>query len=273
VNRHQYIRLWAAPFGSAAGWARVRGLSGNDLLRLQENVARQRTVLMARNLLASILVNLEGVACADELVWGDLERLLLATYAETFCATPEVIADCPECGTYCEHRLDIKSMLGTEPDLADPRYPLNGEADGWVATLRELRVADLIAVIDEGDVAHRMARLFAMSVVELRDPAGTVVDVTVCPTAVVSAIDEALAELNAAGLILIASTCPNCGCELSCRLDPFALLLREAERSRDIWVDVAQLAKAFGWRAPEILALPDRHRRRLLKLTENGVAV
>jgi len=270
VEGLRHIRLWDAPFGPAAGNVAIRGLVGSDLLLIQEG--QGPPAVLSLHLAKEVVAELDGADTVADIAFGDLQRILTAAYAQTFGARPELVANCPDCGVRCELRPDLNAILDTAPTAASASVTIPDGAGTWSAHLRAPRASDMAecACVADGETAA--AFLLDRIVSQISGPDGSVAEASELPEPVRVMLDTALAEANAGGQILINAICPDCARSLCCHLDPLALLRRQAEFSGDILVDVARLAAAFGWSAPQILALPHRHRRRLLKIATAGDA-
>ncbi len=76
-----------------------------------------------------------------------------------------------------------------------------------------------------------------------------------------------MAELDPAAEIWLEATCPACGSASTVLLDPAAIVVEEVDRhARRILREVDQLARAYGWREPDVLALGPARRRAYLGL-------
>ena len=61
--------------------------------------------------------------------------------------------------------------------------------------------------------------------------------------------------------------CPDCGASTTADVDVTGLLTdRVADQAQRVFLDVADLASAYGWSEPQILALPEPRRRAYLEL-------
>ena len=83
--------------------------------------------------------------------------------------------------------------------------------------------------------------------------------------------DRALAQVNAAGLLIFDVTCPACETEAPMRLDPLRLLRAEAARAGDI-AAAGALSARLGWPLSQVLDLPNAHRRALSRLVSEVAA-
>lgn len=76
-----------------------------------------------------------------------------------------------------------------------------------------------------------------------------------------------MAELDPAAELWLEATCPACGSTWSVLLDPAAIVDEEVDRhARQVLREVDQLARAYGWREPDVLALSRERRRAYLGL-------
>jgi hypothetical protein len=79
---------------------------------------------------------------------------------------------------------------------------------------------------------------------------------------------QAMAELDPGAELLLAVTCPACGTGSDVPIDPGALAIAEVERQATLLLrEVDQLARSYGWREADILALSAERRRAYVALT------
>jgi hypothetical protein len=253
------VRL-ASAAGGPADEVEVRGLDGGDILMLQEASAVPSAALARR--LAEAVAPATGTA---ERPWRDVERILLATLAATFGPEPELIADCSACGGRFAVAPDIAAMLATDPDGTEEEVALPPPFEDWRLRFRGPSAAEMERAGRSPAGAPAERRLRDSMVVALTAPQGAV-PLTGAGPEVAAAVDRALADANAAGLLIVGAACPLCGEAVACRIDPLALIRAEAARNGDVLLEVARLAVALGWPAPELLALPHVRRRRLLAI-------
>jgi hypothetical protein len=76
-----------------------------------------------------------------------------------------------------------------------------------------------------------------------------------------------MAELDPAAELWLETTCPACRSTWTVLLDPAAIVVEEVDRhARRVLREVDQLARAYGWREPDVLALSRERRRAYLGL-------
>ena len=213
----------------------------------------ERTSSLERPWRELALLELAGETSVEEaarLPVGERDRRLLALRTMLFgrwipCET--------RCGT-CDDRLEME---------LDGEGIANGSAaahaDGWIAE-GSVRVRPP----DSMDIA---AALVA------DDPAAAILERCLEPGSAsasesvrASAIGR-MAELDPGAEIWLEATCPACGSSWTVPLDPAAIVVEEVDRhARRVLREVDQLARAYGWREPDVLALSPARRRAYLGL-------
>jgi hypothetical protein len=202
------------------------------------------------------LLELAGETSAAEAAWlpvGERDRRLLALRISLFgrwipCET--------RCGT-CDERLELE---------------LDGEgfAAGPAAADADERIARGSAATRPPDSTDIAAALIA------DDPAATILERCTdrgpasVPESVRTAAIRRMAELDPGAEIWLEATCPACGSPWTVLLDAASIVLEEVDRyARRVLREVDQLARAYGWREPDVLALSPARRRAYLGLVSS----
>ncbi|WP_209425155.1 hypothetical protein [Pararhodobacter sp. SW119] len=82
---------------------------------------------------------------------------------------------------------------------------------------------------------------------------------------------EALAEFDPLPAFSVAARCPDCGAEATHPIDlEGALLDRLAADQSRLFTEIDTLARRYGWRDIDILAMPARRRARYLRIAETA---
>ncbi|WP_282004262.1 hypothetical protein [Propioniciclava sinopodophylli] len=174
---------------------------------------------------------------------GTAASLLVASYAEAFGASVDVVTACASCGSQLEAEIALPLAA---PGAASARL---GDLAVRLPTLREL---DLVHGLPDAGV-----RLSGWCVTSTGDdPAGFPAE-----------LDALADELAGAASLHGAVVCPECGAVFDATLDPAAVLWERicADAPR-LLGEVAALARAFGWSESQILALSDARRDAYLDL-------
>jgi len=186
---------------------------------------------------------------AARLPVGERDRRLLALRRSLFGRWIACETRCGACSERLELELDGEQLAGATPTRA-PGPDLD---DG-------VRVRPP----DSTDIAAAMAT---------DDPAATILDrcvdagpLSLAPGAREVAIRR-MAELDPGAELWLEATCPACGSTWSVLLDPAAIIVDEVDQhARQVLREVDQLARAYGWREPDILTLSRDRRRAYLGL-------
>ena len=265
----------------------VGGLSPEDLLRIFERPALPGPSGDALALLAAW--SGEPVEELAELSLGRRDERLLRLYRRAFGPAMEVHGSCPGCGEQLELALDLDLLLGVDdgaevsfgsPLEETPEGELERSACGesWRVRFRAVTSADLEAVAAEppeeeppageaADPAEAVRRALLRRTVSAVERGGEAAEVDALPPALAAPLAEAMAELDPFAEVLLALDCPACGRAWEGALDAAASLGRSLDRAAGILLaEVHTLARAYGWREADILALSPIRRRTYLEI-------
>ncbi|HET6236799.1 MAG TPA: hypothetical protein VFE41_17830 [Acetobacteraceae bacterium] len=201
---------------------------------------------------AARLLHLAGENTAD-LPVGAAVAALLARHRAWFGPTLRGVADCPQCNTRLEIACDVDELL---------RTPVPGPgvhsvaADGHRVQFRLPTVADLIAVESGLDEDVAALGLLDRCLVDAKADA-----------ALLAPVSERMAEIDPLGDAELALQCESCGAQFARGLDAGEFLWREIEtRALRLLGHVHALARAYGWREADILAMSPTRRQVYLDL-------
>jgi hypothetical protein len=198
------------------------------------------------------------VATLAELPLGERDRLFLEARGRLFGWHVDAESRCVACGERLDLSFDIAEMLRGRAESGAER-----EIPGETAQLR-LRAPNSIDLAEAAVASNPEEALFARCVdADAGDLAALLGDVDLR-----AAIADRLAQLDPYAEMVLAGRCPQCGAVSDTIFDPAGFLLEEiAAYAEGLVADVDQLARAYGWREADILALGPRRRRRYLELT------
>lgn len=250
------IRVRAAPDMAAIDG---RPLDDADLLD-----AWERTSELVRPWRELAILELVGAGPADEVAHlpvGSRDGLVLDMLKAAFGPGLEAEVSCPACGERLELRLDVDQVRQPGPV---PAVGHEISLDGWSV---EFRLPDSIAVAacreSDGDLEPILLR---RCVERVRHGRG-VADLEALPAAVRGAVAARMAELDPQAEVLVDVACPACGHRWPALFDPVDFLLRVLDgHARHLLLEVDQLARAYGWREADVLALSPQRRRQYLEL-------
>jgi hypothetical protein len=174
---------------------------------------------------------------------GERDRRLLALRISLFGRWIACEMRCPACEERLELELDGDSLMTIGAPTAD------ADADPSDVRVRPPDSRDVAAAMDALDPAEAILE--------------RCVDAGPRP---LSEHDRAaairrMAELDPGAEIWLEATCPVCGSTGNVQIDPAAIVVEEVDRhARQVLREVDQLARAYGWRESDVLAL-GRERR------------
>lgn len=190
------------------------------------------------------------------------ERNLLALrrYAELFGPSVELVGKCTYCGAPVEFSIDAGSCAGSiAQDPGEKAMPEWHELHAGDATLR-FRLpmpADLheLRAMDDADA-------FAEALLARCVEGGLPDDARLR-----DALSRRIESLMPGASLSFSLRCPDCGGGWEAPLDPVELLWRELRlRAERLLVDIATLARNYGWSEREILGLGPVRRAAYLQL-------
>jgi hypothetical protein len=238
-------------------------LGGDALLSTWESAAAQHPLDRALTILQAAY----GGPSRDELARlpiGERDSLLFAFHAVHFGPQVEGQAHCPQCAGHVEVGLDLRALpLG---EAAAPRV-VRVEAEGYTVECRlpdSYDVAAVLRALLAGRSSDPRRLLFERILVAVeRD--GQPVDGESLPEVVHLAVADALDAAQPLADAQMLLTCPTCGHVWSLVLDivDFVWARLEALALR-LLGEVDALARAYGWRETDILALSPARRHAYL---------
>ena len=228
----------------------MRALAANDILQLWETAQGQHPVDQALALLAGA----QPDHSRDELAalpLGVRNQRLLALRRLSFGDRLGGRAVCPQCNETVEFELSCGSLLS----LPDARHERTFEINDYALRVRPLNSFDLAATAAAADVTEARRLLMRRCVIEIRRD-DTVIDVETLPSTLNDAIAEAALAADPQAELLLDLNCPACAHHWQSLLDIVHILWGEvAARARRLLLEVHLLARAYGWREADILAL------------------
>jgi hypothetical protein len=240
----------------------MRPLTPSILLAVWDRAAVRSAPGRAMDLLAAACPDQAPEALA-RLSVGRRDACLLTLREWAFGPELESLADCPRCGECLELRFrvgDIRMLAGA----ADPPEAVSVTVDG-----RELRFrlpdSEDLEVLAAGEGADGVSVLLRRCL--LPGPGAEQGLPDRLPDAAVEEIGARMAEADPQADIELALTCPACGHGWLAPFDVGSFLWIEVDSwARRLFQDVHLLARAYGWREADILALSPRRRQRYLEM-------
>ncbi len=243
----------------------LAGLSANAILRLWEIGAAQHPLDRA---LTFLMVAEPGLTRAElaRLPVGHRDARLLALYARLY--GPQIAGQgrCPTCDERAEFELDARAVLAIA-DNDDRLAPMSVTSGDYVVTYRLPDSFDLAEIARLADVDQARQRLLERCIVQATCD-GAEIAAEQLPAEIVALVAEQMAARDPLAVIEVELTCPVCGSQWEPVLDIVTLLWTRLEaQARRLLHEVHTLARAYGWRESDILALSPARRQAYLALT------
>ena len=229
----------------------MRALDGAELLALWESGLSRHALDRAALLAAAARPDWPPETIADRPL-GSIGTSLLRLRAANFGPRIDAHADCRHCGERLAFTLDVDVLL---QDTLDDAH-----ATTEVAGLR-LRAASLRDLAAVATLSAEQATRALLARCTLAGRSDTLDD------GARAQVEDALEALDPQADCALALRCVACGQDGTAQLDAAALLWDEIEvRARALLHEVHQLASAYGWSEPQVLALSPARRATYLAM-------
>lgn len=243
------------------------GLSAEQILRVWEDGRARHPLDRALVVLAA---GLPGVSWAElcRLPIGRRDAALLELRARTFGDRLALLACCPRCGARAELALDVRALI--QPPAAAVQE-LVVDDDGGPRRLRYRLPdsSDLAAVLalDEEAAAQRLRARCLIETAEDDDDGDGEARATALTPAVAERLDAHMAAADPQVETELAVSCPACEASWIELLDIGEAFFVEIEREATrLLGEVDALARVYGWREGDILAMSATRRASYLEL-------
>ena len=230
-------------------------LAATELLEAWDRLRRVPAHWDARN---SALLQALGMSCPQDTA-GSRQALLLDVYAECFGNRIDGVAKCPACAAEVELTVPVAELISAVPAPA-PVAPF--EVDGATVHWRLPDGRDLAASASAADPDQGALMLLTRCVL---DPAPELTD------RLRAKLAERVAAADPYADISFELSCPSCATAWESPLDIGEFVLtRLGIAAQRLLREVDELARAYGWTEPAILALTHSRRDAYLDLVRHG---
>jgi hypothetical protein len=247
----------------------MQGLSGSKLLQVWEAGQRQKPLERAVTILDHVLPYHAHTQLA-ELPIGRRDELLFNARAATFGSYLRSLVECQNCGEQLEFGFEA-SDLGIMPETADVELEPVGtlqqfSEDGYTVEFRLLTGLDLETLRREAGPELARSELVHTCIRKVWRE-GEEITVDRLPDPIIDALAVRLAERDPHALIEFDLECPACGRRWQTTFDIVSFFWAEIEAAaRHLLREVHTLARAYGWRETDILALSAARRQAYLEM-------
>lgn len=206
-----------------------------------------------------------GTVDVGRMSLGQRNRLLFELRSKVFGKVLEAAVRCPSCTTAIEFSLqasDLAASTGTGGDEIWHRLV----SEEFEVTFRLLTATDLAAAAQSGRRNATRRELLERSIGSATR-GGAFVAVVDLPPHIVEAVGEAIIEADPGVEAAIGLACPACGYAWSMPLDIASFLWTEVvSESERLLSEIHTLARAYGWREGDVLALSAVRRKAYLDM-------
>ena len=195
---------------------------------------------------------------ADDPTVGERDRRLLRLRARVFGNALTALVSCPRCGEPAEVALAISDLLLESVPGEAGEHTL--EAAGRAVRFRLPTAGDLVAAAALDEVALARAAILDRCLLSVDGvPAA---DAPPLSELVVGKVAEAMAAADPQAGVELAIDCPECDAGWCAPFDIGAFFWAELHAwAQRTLLDVHTLARAYGWREADVLALSSARRK------------
>lgn len=194
----------------------------------------------------------------DALTVGARDRRLLELRRELFGAAVDAVVSCPRCGDLAELRFDVEDIV--VGDGGPERTHVVVETETGELTVRIPTAHDIAAAHAPAAPDRALAVLLERLLPAADDAPRRATDELTAET--IERIGTALAAADPQADVSFDVSCPACGTDYRTPLDVVAFVWSElSEWAARVLGEVHTLARAYGWREQDALALTPARRR------------
>lgn len=239
----------------------MRPLPAAELLMIWERGAGLPPYSQALLLLDAAIYDTDNTAI-QALSIGQRDGHLLTLREWTFGAQITSLVTCPACDESVELQFytdDIRVIP------ADDAPPDTVEMDGYRVEFRLPNSADLIAAADDPQDVQALLRRCLIDITHNDEP----VTVDALPEAVVTCVAQQMADADPQADVRIETICPGCENRFNAAFDIVSFFWAEIDAwARRTLRTVHRLARAYGWREADILAMSATRRELYLGMLD-----
>jgi len=233
----------------------------------EQGRAAPRQTERALALLSAAYTDVPRAAIA-QLAIGARDRLLLALHGEMFGSRLMAVTPCPACQALLELEFDADDVTVASGDETMSNSPdqVSVSRDGYDVAIRIPNSFDVLGLREKAPDEENKMRLIQRLVLHASLD-GREIATSQLPPALIEELDQCLGRADPQADIRLSLNCAACGLHWQAPFDIVSYLWNEV----DAWAirilrDVHQLARAYGWREADILALSSWRRQCYLNM-------
>ena len=241
----------------------MRILSAGELLAIWERGAAQPPARRALDLLAAACPEQTRAELAA-LSIGQRDTRLMILREWTFGSHVASLASCPGCAERVEIGFELAEICAA-PE-GQPPESLSLVLDDYTVRFRLPNSHDLAALSSLPDTQSSWRQLLGRCLLEMSHQ-GAAQPVEQLPEHVAAAVVEQMGRADPQADVQLALSCPACGGQWQAVFDIVSFFWAELEAWAERTLhEIHVLARAYGWREPDILAISPWRRRYYLDI-------
>ena len=246
----------------------MSSLSAEQIIRLWETGQRQHPLDRALTCLTFVFPEISWDRLAALSV-GQRDAYLLWLRENTFGTQLDSLASCPHCQEQLEFSLTTTDLrvtdLASVPDPAQPQVH-HCQVDDLALQFRLPTSVDLAAVISLTNPVAARRHLAQRCLVQAQQQ-GQALDLEVIPEDAIATLSDQLSAADPQAELLLDLDCPACGHHWQVLFDIVEFFWNElAAQAQRLLLEVHRLARFYGWREADILAMTNLRRQYYLEL-------
>jgi T4 bacteriophage base plate protein len=246
----------------------MRPLSAQDVIQLWERGQDRHPLDRALLLLANALPNMTADALT-QLPIGQRDALLLSLRELTLGSKLESLAQCPHCGESLEFTLDVSDLRLSDSEIASQGKQMLTD-QGLEIHFSLPNSLDLAAILSCPDLPTARQMLADRCIQKICSESGAIAP-ELLPTSALEQLAARMAECDPQAEILLNLKCPACGQSWQVLFDIVTFFWTElGAYAKRLLREVHTLARAYGWREADILALSPTRRQIYLDLVSGS---
>jgi hypothetical protein len=198
----------------------------------------------------------------SNLTMGQRNTLLLDLRHKTLGALVNCFVKCSQCEAPLEFTMDIATLYAPEKDTAEPAISTLA-IDDLLVRFRLPTSFDLAAIVSSVDARHMLIERCVLQA----ECNGQAIAAARLSETVIIALAKAMLERDPQAEIQVSLSCSECDHSWATIFDIVSFFWTELEvQAKRLLREVATLARAYGWREADILALSTVRRQFYLEL-------
>lgn len=246
----------------------MRALTANDIVTAWE-YGRDKHPVDRALLFLTLACSETPPAALRRLTVGQRNLLLLDLRSKTLGPLAQCLVKCSQCDAALEFTIDTTTLYSVDQDTSSVA-PLAStyilQADAFQVSFLLPTSLDLAAIVGYEDVITARHMLIEHCVVQAEQD-GYAVNATDLPETVIASLAKAMLERDPQAEIEMTLSCSECGYSWNTLFDIVSFFWTEIEtHAKRLLHDIDALARAYGWREADILALSEARRQFYLEL-------